>query len=72
MARQLSLLEAPPTWPLSRATRETGRRGVAEARKALAEAVARAKQAEDAQQPHRGRRTTKGGDRTPQRLHRAA
>src|SRR5690606_29711316 len=50
MARQLSLLEAPPTWPLSQATRETGRRGVAEARKALAEAVARAKQAQEAEE----------------------
>jgi len=56
MARQLSLLEAPPTWPLSQATRETGRRGVAEARKALAEAVARAKQAQEAEEATRSAR----------------
>lgn len=42
MARQLSLLESPRTWQLDAATRETGRRGVAEARASLRKALAEA------------------------------
>jgi len=43
MTRQLVLIEETQTldWRLDEQTRETGRRGVAEARKALAEAAAR-------------------------------
>lgn len=48
MARQLSFLEAPPSWRLDDATREAGRRGVAEARKTLQAAVAAARAAEAA------------------------
>ena len=48
MARQLSLLEAPPSWRIDEATREAGRRGVAEARATLAEAVAARRAAEAA------------------------
>lgn len=40
MARQLTLLEIPPTWRLDDATREAGRRGVAEARASLRAALA--------------------------------
>ena len=46
MARQLSLLEAPPSWRIDEATREAGRRGVAEARATLAAAVAARRAAE--------------------------
>jgi hypothetical protein len=46
MARQLSLLEAPPAWRIDEATREAGRRGVAEARATLAKAVAARRAAE--------------------------
>lgn len=46
MARQLSLLEAPPSWRIDEATREAGRRGVAEARATLAQAVAARRAAE--------------------------
>lgn len=44
MARQLVLLEDQDErdWQLDERTRETGRRGVAEARKALVEAARRA------------------------------
>jgi hypothetical protein len=35
MARQLQLLEQDPEWRLDEATRDTGRRGVADARAAL-------------------------------------
>lgn len=43
MARQLSLLESPRrTWRLDDATREAGRRGVAEARATLRAALAKA------------------------------
>jgi hypothetical protein len=48
MTRQLSLIEVRPTWRLDDATREAGRRGVAEARAALQAARA-------AHQPDRGR-----------------
>ncbi len=40
MARQLTLLDTPPSWRIDEATREAGRRGVAEARATLAAAVA--------------------------------
>jgi hypothetical protein len=48
MARQLSLLEAPPRWRIDEATREAGRRGVAEARASLAAAVAARRSSERA------------------------
>jgi hypothetical protein len=40
MARQLTLLDPPPTWRLDEATKATGRKGLAEARAALKAAVA--------------------------------
>ena len=40
MARQLTLLDPPPAWRLDEATKEAGRRGLAEARAALKAAVA--------------------------------
>ena len=39
MARQLKLLDTPPTWRLDEATRELGRKGIAEARARLREAA---------------------------------
>lgn len=40
MERQLSLIEVPTTsWKLDERTREAGKKGIAEARKALAEAT---------------------------------
>jgi hypothetical protein len=41
MARQLTLIDTPPTWRLSEATKAAGRKGVAEARAKLQEALAR-------------------------------
>jgi len=35
MARQLTLLYSPPAWRIDEATREAGRRGIAEARATL-------------------------------------
>jgi hypothetical protein len=50
MARQLDLLPpVDPDWRIDDATREAGRRGIAKARAALAEARARA----DRDQQHR-------------------
>ena len=43
MARQLSLLDTPPSWRIDPATRELGRRGVAEARAKLQAALAAAR-----------------------------
>lgn len=40
MARQLTLLDTPPTWRIDEATREAGRRGIAEARATLRAALA--------------------------------
>jgi hypothetical protein len=40
MARQLTLLDPPPAWRLDEATKEAGRKGLAEARAALRAAVA--------------------------------
>jgi len=40
MARQLSLLDTPPSWRIDPATREVGRRGVAAARASLQAALA--------------------------------
>lgn len=37
MARQLTLIDTSRTWRLDERTRETGRRGIASARAALAE-----------------------------------
>lgn len=42
MGRQLVLIEVRPQWRLDEATKERGRRGVAMARAALAEASRRA------------------------------
>jgi hypothetical protein len=39
MARQLKLLDTPPSWRLDEATRELGRQGVADARAKLREAT---------------------------------
>lgn len=39
MARQLTLLEIPPTWRLDDATREAGRQGIAQARASLQAAL---------------------------------
>ncbi|MGQ0434127.1 MAG: hypothetical protein ACT452_17195 [Microthrixaceae bacterium] len=40
MARQLTLLEVPPSWQLDDATREAGRQGIAAARASLRAALA--------------------------------
>jgi hypothetical protein len=48
MAGQLTLLDSPQTWRIDEATREAGRRGVAEARAALEAAVAARRAAEAA------------------------
>jgi hypothetical protein len=48
MARQLTLLDSPPTWVIDEATREAGRRGVAEARKTLEAAIAARRSSEAA------------------------
>ena len=47
--RQLTLLEAPRTWQIDEATREAGRRGVAEARAMLQAALAARRSAEAAE-----------------------
>jgi hypothetical protein len=52
MARQLTLLEVPPSWRLDDATRAAGRRGVAEARATLQAALA-ARQSAEATQDRR-------------------
>jgi hypothetical protein len=53
MARQLTLLETPPSWRLDDHTRAVGRRGVAEARASLQAALAahRRDDADDARTP---------------------
>lgn len=56
MARQLSLLETRRSWVLSQATRAVGRRGVAEARAALA-AAREAAEARARRAAERDRRT---------------
>ena len=59
MARQLTLLDSPPAWQIDEATREAGRRGVAEARATLEAAIAARRSAEAAkgtdQHPSHGR-----------------
>lgn len=40
MARQLTLLDAPPAWQIDDTTREVGRRGIAAARASLQAAIA--------------------------------
>ena len=47
-ARQLTLLDTPTAWRIDEATREAGRRGVAEARATLEAAVAAQRSAEAA------------------------
>ncbi len=49
MARQLTLLDTPPKWRIDEATREVGRRGIAEARASLQAAIAAARSAEQAE-----------------------
>jgi len=39
MARQLTLLEVPPSWRLDDATRQAGRQGIAAARASLRAAI---------------------------------
>ncbi len=46
MARQLTLLDTPPAWRIDEATREAGRRGIAEARATLQAAIAARRSAE--------------------------
>ena len=60
MARQLTLLDTPPAWRIDEATREAGRRGVAEARATLEAAVAARRDAEaaEAARVHPARRRT--------------
>ena len=48
MARQLTLLDTPPAWRIDEATREVGRRGIAEARASLQAALAAEHDAEAA------------------------
>ena len=48
MARQLTLLDTPPQWRIDEATREVGRRGIAEARASLQAAIAAAQSTEPA------------------------
>jgi hypothetical protein len=48
MAGQLTLLDTPPAWRIDEATREAGRRGVAEARATLEAAIAARHSAEAA------------------------
>jgi len=48
MARQLTLLDTPPAWRIDEATREVGRRGIAEARASLQAAMAARHSAEAA------------------------
>jgi hypothetical protein len=52
MARQLTLLDTPPAWQIDDATREVGRRGVAEARAELEAAIAARRSAEAAKATH--------------------
>jgi hypothetical protein len=46
MARQLKLLDTPPSWRIDEATRQLGRKGIAEARARLREAAAGAARAD--------------------------
>ena len=51
MARQLKLLDTPPSWRLDEATRELGRKGIADARARLREAVTSASRADQPGDP---------------------
>jgi hypothetical protein len=56
MARQLTLLDTPPAWRIDEATREAGRRGIAEARASLQAALAAQRSAEAGEEhPSHGR-----------------
>ena len=57
MAGQLTLLDTPQAWRIDEATREAGRRGVAEARAALEAAVAAAEAAKDGREHPSHRRS---------------
>lgn len=48
MARQLTLLDTPPSWRLDAATKAAGRKGIAEARATLRAALAAQAQASSA------------------------
>jgi len=52
MARQLTLLEVPPSWHLDDPTREAGRQGIAEARASLRAAIAASHSVPPAAAPH--------------------
>jgi hypothetical protein len=71
MARQLSLLEKPAQWRIDAATREAGRRGVAEARATLQAALAKAAHddaRDDARSgPHKPERVRRGEHPTHKR-----
>jgi hypothetical protein len=54
MARQLTLIDTPPTWRLDEATKAAGRKGLAEARAALQAAIA-AQHKDDARPRHQRR-----------------
>jgi hypothetical protein len=53
MARQLTLLDTPPSWRIDEATREVGRRGIAEAR-ALLQAAMAAERSDEESEARRG------------------
>ena len=59
MARQLTLLDTPPSWRLDEATKAAGRKGIAEARASLerAKAAAARRAAELDREPGHRRRT---------------
>jgi hypothetical protein len=61
MARQLTLLDTPPSWRLDEATKAAGRKGIAEARASIAAAKAAA-----------ARRETDASSGSPQRRRTAA
>jgi hypothetical protein len=53
MARQLTLLDTPPTWRLDEATKVVGRKGIAEARASLQAALAARQELDPATPQHR-------------------
>ena len=57
MARQLTLLDTPPSWRIDEATKAVGRKGLAEARAALQAAIAHQHQPEPDPRPGHQRRT---------------
>src|SRR5690349_16643365 len=69
MARQLTLLDTPPAWQIDDATREVGRRGVAEARAELEAAIAARRSAEAAKATHQHPAPGRSAARTPPSSH---